>query len=222
MKEYDEHDDFEFDNDDYQFMNLDNDGGLFVDEIDTTHDTANYDDIDTQSERKQRIQKTQPAKLIGKHSLARDTIFKGKRVQAKTEDEMMYESEHIIKESAGSLELKEDSLEYEESRTGIETYRDSRLKIEIKKILSTYTDINFEAPRRKPSKSDFNAYYKLLLKDLYDFGYSKCEIFIELSGYFTDNIWTIFLLLENKYSNIIIQELREKYDLSEVDQIDIF
>jgi len=158
-------------------------------------------------------------KLIGKHSLKHDSIFKGKK-QISSIDDSDYESEYIIKNAGGSLDIKDDGLDFEESRSNIDYFRDTRLKVEIKKILEEFTDINFTANRRKPSKSDFNAYFALLIKDLSQYGYTKTEIFIELSGYFSDNSWNMFCLLETKYSNVIISELKEKFGISDMNKID--
>jgi hypothetical protein len=194
----------------------DDNDDLFMVDLDT-FDLSDDDDDDDFQEKKQTLAPvTNKPKLIGKHSLAYDTIFKGKRNEKVDE----YESEHIIKNAGGSLDIKDDLLDNEESRSNIDYFRDTRLKKEIFRILTTHTDIDFNAPRRKPSRSDFNAYFQIILNDLKKFGYTKTEIFIELSGYFSDNIWNIFLLLDNKYSNIVIDELKDKFGLSDIDKID--
>lgn len=156
-------------------------------------------------------------KLIGKHSLTYDTIFKGKKNVVVEED--AFTTEHIIKNAGGSLDINDNEIEFEESRNSIDSYREIRLKHEINILLKNNTDINFTANRRKPAKTDFNAYFSILLKDLIQYGYTRTEIFIELSGYFSDNIWNMFLLLDKQYSNIIIKELKDKYGLSAMDQI---
>ncbi len=201
----------------------------FEDDIDESDDSDeinidflslddNFED-DEEIEAKPKPKTKQATKLLGKHSLAYDTIFKGKRNKI---DEEIYENEHVIKNAGGTLDIKEEGLDNEESRSNIDYYREVRLKNEIKTALQLYTDINFEAKRRIPAKSDFNAYYIMLIKELHQFGYSKCEIFIELAGYFSDNYWNVFKLLDRKYTNIIIVELKEKYGLSDVDKLDIF
>lgn len=157
------------------------------------------------------------SKLIGKHSLPYDTIFKGKKNEPITEDS---DSEYIIKNAGGSFDVSDETLEFEESRNSIDHYRDVRLKQEIASKLSEFTDINFTANRRKPAKTDFNAYYAMLLKELAHYGYSRTEIFIELAGYFSDNVWNMFQLLEKQYCNSIINELKEKYGLSDMGKID--
>lgn len=186
----------------------DDDDFIIIKHIDNT-------EIENQKEEKKRP--GPKPKLIGKHSLAYDTIFKGKKSKSLQDDEL--ECEHIIKNAGGSLDIQDSFLDYEESKSNMDYYRESKLKIEIRNLLEEFTDIDFSAPRRKPAKSDFNSYFALLIRDLYDFGYTKTEIFIELSGYFSDNNWNMFQLLESKYSNAIISELKQKYGLSDINKI---
>jgi hypothetical protein len=63
--------------------------------------------------------------------------------------------------------------------------------------------------RRKPSKSDFNYFYYLLKTNLQQEKFSNIEIFNELSVYFSDNLFNMFKLLDNKWRNMIISELQE-------------
>lgn len=159
-------------------------------------------------------------KLVGKHSLAFDTIFKGKRDSDKKENPIDQDSEYIIKYASGSFNLSESSIEHEESHNSIDAQRALKLKQEIYNALKNNTDINFLATRRRPAKSDFNAYFIMLMKALHEFGYTKTEIFIELSGYFSDNVWNIFKLLDNEWRDQIIHELIEKYGISGINKID--
>ena len=200
--------DDDFINDDYLDIPI-----SYIDDDDNLIDNSDDDD-EPKNKKKSKIQKP---KLIGKHSLNYDTIFKGKKNEVLDDDS--YESEYIIKNAGGSLDILDDGLEMEESHNSTEYYISVRLKQEIYKALSVYTDIDFSSNRRKPAKTDFNAYFALLIKELFNYGYTKTEIFIELSGYFSDNIWNMFKLLDKQYSNIIINELREKKGLKEIDQI---
>ena len=157
-------------------------------------------------------------KLMGKHSLAHDNIFKGKK-QAPPVNELIQE-EYIIKQNSGSFEISEDNLEFEVSRNSIDYQRHLKLQQEIYRILSDSTDLKMDGSRRKPARSDLNNYFKILLVDLS--GYTHVEIFVELSLYFSDNIWTVYTLLENKYKEIIIKELSEKFGLSQIKKINFF
>lgn len=195
-------DEFEDDDVDYFFINDDED----------------EDDNIEEKEIEYKKPKGQP-KQIGKHSLNHDSIFNSTRKKKKVEEHE--EFQHIIENVGAGLEIAEDSLE--ESKSDIDYFRDSRLKDEIRKLLETYTEIKMDGKRKKPSKNDFNAYYDMLIKELSEFGYTKTEIFIELSGYFTiDNWWNMLKLLEVKWSNIIIQELKDKYGLNEINNIDFY
>lgn len=187
----------------------------------TYADELEGDDEELTEEKPKKKRGIQKPKLIGKHSLSYDTIFKGKQNVAPVAD-LEYQSEHIIKNGGGSLDINDSDLESEESRNSIDAYRDIRLKHEVHKLLSTNTDINFTTNRRKPAKTDFNAYFGILLKDLIQYGYTRTEIFIELSGYFSDNVWNMFQLLDKQYSGIIIKELKDKYGLSDMDKINFF
>lgn len=203
-----EHED-EFDELNDDDFNVDMDLHLF-------DDLNEDDDVDPIELPKKRKSNKKP-KLIGKHSLAYDTIYKGKKDVSTDEEE---EVQHIIKNAGGSLDINDDVIGDGELKSTVDYFRNTRLKREIKRLLTEFTDIDFHAPRRKPSKSDFNAYFQMLLMELHEYGYTKTEIFIELSGYFSDNIWNIFLLLDNKFSNVIIAELKDKYGIEDINKID--
>lgn len=194
----------------------------YEDEHETSDDEEDdlLDDEDLQEPQKPQkkgIANIKP-KLIGKHSLAHDNIFKGKKTKAVDDNEMIEDS--IIKQASGSFEFDSDGLAHEESRNNIDYHRDLRLQQEIYNCLKNNTDLKFQTSRRKPSQYDLNNYFKILLTDLAQFGYSYTEIFVELSQYFSDNTWSIFTLLENRYKEIIIKELSDKFGLKEMNKID--
>jgi len=179
---------------------------------DMAFEPSDTDEEDAPKKRKP-IQKS---KLIGKHSLKYDTIYKGKK-DSPTEE---YQTEHILKNAGGSLDIDDSDLGGEESKNNIDTYRDSELKERIYSVLQQNTDIKFHAHMRKPAKTDFNAYFALLMKELAPFGYTNTEIFIELSGYFSPNVWNMFLLLDKRYGNLIVKELAEKRGMKDIDKMD--
>lgn len=157
-------------------------------------------------------------KLMGKHSLAHDNIFKGKKTDTSKEPE----EEYIIRNVSGSLELGEDTIQYSESRNSHEQQRNLQLQQDIYNCLKNNTDLKFNGSRRKPSHYDLNNYFKILLTDLSENGYSYTEIFVELSLYFSDNIWGIFTILNNVYKDKIILELTEKYGMEALKKVDFF
>ena len=139
----------------------------------------------------------------GKHRLKYDTIFKGKKDNITPEDEL---EEHINYEN---LEVDKSSTYWFESQDNENYIREKKVKERIYKVLSQKTDLNFVNNRRKPSRVDFNNYYYILKTSLVDEGFTNVEIFNELSVYFSDNLFNMFKLLDNKWRNLIIQELQD-------------
>lgn len=139
----------------------------------------------------------------GKHRLKYDTIFKGKKDNITPDDEL---EEHINYEN---LEVDRSSTYWFESQDNENYIREKKVKERIYKVLSQKTDLNFVNNRRKPSRVDFNNYYYILKTSLVDEGFTNVEIFNELSVYFSDNLFNMFKLLDNKWRNLIIQELQD-------------
>lgn len=154
-------------------------------------------------------------KLEGTHTLKRDTIFLGK--EEKIEDEMDLMSAYMdIQNESYEIE-KGTNYEYE-SRNFEEYYYGKQLVDDIYNILKENTNIDFLTNRRKPNKQTFNEYYSLCVSKL-NTKYSKSEIFVELSYYFTDNIFNMFKLLNKKNATGIILELKEKGYLTDIGNI---
>jgi hypothetical protein len=153
-------------------------------------------------------------KIEGKHALSRDTIFKGKLENNETE--------HLTAQSDFNsndglpIEI-ESSFEYESKFN--EEYT-SRLKLQqdIYELLSTKTSLDFSSNRRKPNRQAFNGYYKMLLDNIGK-DYTKSEIFVELSYYFTDNIFNMFKLLDKESATQIIVELKQSGYLTNLNNI---
>jgi len=146
----------------------------------------------------------------GKHRLKRDTIFKGK-LDKKPEEEGM---EGFEQDDYGDISTFFD-YESEQYSNNIEQ---NNLTKDVYEVLKEKTELDFKQNRRKPNKETFNNYYNLLLKEL-GFRYTKSEIFVELSYYFTDNIFNMFKLLDKRPATIIIKELTQKGYLKDLDGI---
>lgn len=150
---------------------------------------------------------TNKHKQEGKHSLKRDTIFKGKKDDKNDEstynDDSYYDNVNIFE------------IQYNENDDIISS---TDLIKDIYDILDKETDIDFKQNRRKPNKDSFNNYYNLLVKEL-GYRYTRSEIFVELSYYFTDNIFNMFKLLDKKPAMNIIKELTQKGFLKNLDGI---
>jgi hypothetical protein len=144
-------------------------------------------------------------KKEGKHALSYDSIFKGKKEEPLKEDDFDNYSDY----HDNNIEVDNSSYYYHESMNNEAYIREKLLKERVYDILSEFTDIKFESNRRKPSKVDFNEYYRLLMENLKNESFTNVELFNELSVYFSDNLFNMFKLLETKWKNSIIDELQE-------------
>jgi len=139
-----------------------------------------------------------------KHSLNYDSIFKGKKEDPLTEDD--YDSSSSFNET---FEVDKSSIYWFESVDNENYIKEKRIKEKVYEVLAEHTDLNFLNNRRKPSKSDFNHFYYLLKTNLQNENFTNIEIFNELAVYFSDNLFNMFKLLDNKWRNMIISELQE-------------
>jgi len=142
--------------------------------------------------------------LHKKHSLSYDSIFKGKK-----EDPLTEESWDDFGTYKESFEVDKSSIYWFESIDNENYVKDKRIKEKVYEVLAQHTDLNFLNNRRKPSRSDFNHFYFLLKTNLQDENFTNVELFNELAVYFSDNLFNMFKLLDNKWRNMIIFELQE-------------
>lgn len=212
-------DDIEINEEDYNEdddLDVEEEYDIEDDDFDGEEDEDNYDDyIDNPPTKEEKFDllyhfNTNKHRQEGKHRLKRDTIFKGK-LDKKPEDEGMYGFEQ---DDYGDISTFFD-YESEQYSNNIEQ---NNLTKDVYEVLKEKTDLDFKQNRRKPNKETFNKYYNLLLKEL-GFRYTKSEIFVELSYYFTDNIFNMFKLLDKRPATIIIKELTQKGYLSDLDGI---
>lgn len=144
-------------------------------------------------------------KMEGKHSLKYDSIFKGKKETPLDEDEL----DGFAYYHKDSIEVDKSSNYYFESIDNESYVRSKLVKERVYQILCDHTELNFMNNRRKPSRSDFNTYYNLLKVQLEEESFTNVELFNELAVYFSDNLFNMFKLLDNKWRNMIINELQE-------------
>ncbi len=142
-------------------------------------------------------------KMQGKHSLKYDSIFKGKKEEKLDEDEahITHFNEKFTLDSGSFLHSESYDSEY--------YIKLKNVKEKVYKVLSEHTTLNFLNNRRKPSRVDFNNYFHLLKTNLKGENFSNIEIFSELSVYFSDNLFNMFKLLNNKWRNMVLSELRD-------------
>lgn len=185
--------------------NLDIDDEEIIDEEDDKHEDTEFDIMFKGSVNKH--------KLEGTHALKRDTIFMGKLDESDPEEEISYSE---FETDNYEIELGSD---YEiETRHYEDYYYQKSLTKDIYTILDDKTEIDFVENRRKPNKQTFNNYYKMCTEEL-GTKYTKSEIFVELSYYFTDNIFNMFKLLNKKNATGIILELKDKGYLTDIGNI---
>ena len=139
-----------------------------------------------------------------KHSLSYDSIFKGKKENPLTEDD--YDTTTTFNET---FEVDKSSIYWYESVDNENYIKEKRIKERVYAVLADHTDLNFLNNRRKPSRSDFNHFYFLLKTNLQDENFTNVELINELAVYFSDNLFNMFKLLDNKWRNMIIIELQE-------------
>ena len=145
-------------------------------------------------------------KLEGKHTLKYDSIFKGKKEEPLAEDDLEGYVGNYFKDT---IEVDKSSNYYFESIDNEFYIRQKLVKERVYSVLSEKTNLNFLNNRRKPSRVDFNNYYELLKSNLIEESFTNIELFNELSVYFSDNLFNMFKLLDNKWRNLIIVELQE-------------
>ena len=139
-----------------------------------------------------------------KHSLNYDSIFKGKKEDPLSEDDFAASSTYNE-----TFEVDKSSIYWYESVDNENYIKEKRIKEKVYEVLANHTDLNFLNNRRKPSRSDFNHFYYLLKTNLNEENFTNVEIFNELAVYFSDNLFNMFKLLDNKWRNMIISELQE-------------
>jgi len=151
-------------------------------------------------------------KLEGTHTLQRDTILLGKKDE---EDEEIAASTDFFD---NTFNPERTSQFYYETNNNEDYQYTKRLTQDIYMILDKQTEIDFLVNRRKPNKATFNKYYEMCIEE-YDMIYTKSELFVELSYYFTDNIFNMFKLLNKKNASGILLELKEKGHLNEISKV---
>jgi len=137
-----------------------------------------------------------------KHRLKYDSIFKGKKEDPMDDFEMMTSGFNE------TFEVDRQSNYWFESIDNENYVRDKQVKEKVYEVLKNNTDLNFQNNRRKPSKVDFNNYYSLLKNNLSGDNFTNVELFVELSVYFSDNLFNMFRLMDSKWKNMIVAELQ--------------
>jgi hypothetical protein len=190
--------------------NFEEGGDSFIDDDDDLDIVIEIDEDDLDFEEKKPATEDEDIvlskhKMEGKHSLKYDSIFKGKKDTPMDEDEL----DGFAYYYKDSIEVDKSSSYYFESIDNESYVRSKLVKERVYQTLCDQTELNFMNNRRKPSRSDFNSYYNLLKVHLDEESFTNVELFNELAVYFSDNLFNMFKLLDNKWRNIIINELQD-------------
>lgn len=208
VEEQSEDDDDDDSDDEKSGVSLDDDDDIDIDIL-IEIDEDDLDLLDKEEEKKEEDAENDIVlskhKLEGKHSLKYDSIFKGKKEDPLDEDDM----DGFALYHKDSIEVDKSSNYYFESIDNENYVRTKLVKEKVYAVLSENTSLNFLNNRRKPSRVDFNEYFNLLKKHLDGESFTNIELFNELAVYFSDNLFNMFKLLDNKWRNQIINELQE-------------
>lgn len=181
-------------------------------------------ELDISNDEPENVEYTRDAKLVGKHSLRHDKIFVGGKARKNYDDDATPEEEEPEEEQDDSTQKMSFEIEYDSPILG--TYLDNDERLLLKKLkervldaVLNKTNININLPRRKPSNVDFIKYYRIVKKELENDIFSDAEIFVELSIYFSDNLFGMFRLLDSISASKILSDLEKKYNLSELKEM---
>ena len=203
--------DFEFENEFEEEKFVDEDTIDEIIEIEDELDEIIIEDtLDEVVETEETVEESTTEVILSKHTINRkhslnyDSIFKGRKEDPLTEEETDFSTSFNE-----TFEVDKSSIYWYESVDNENYIKEKRIKEKVYDVLANHTDINFLNNRRKPSRSDFNHFYFLLKTNLQDENFTNVEIFNELAVYFSDNLFNMFKLLDNKWRNMIIIELQE-------------
>lgn len=147
-------------------------------------------------------------KLDGRHSLKDDTILKGNTDTNSDENEGSYAELDELNFNPVIDVFSDDDATY-----------NKELSEDVYKILTEHTDHDMLQTRTKPNKVIFNNYLDICIKHT-GRKYNKSEIFVELSTYFTDNIFNMFKILSKEHTVAIMKELRKEGYIENIGTVD--
>lgn len=167
---------------------------------DITNDDTDFDIIFKETSNKH--------KLDGRHSLKDDTILKGNNETNSDENDGSYAEFNDLNFNPINDIFSDDDVIY-----------NKELSEDIYNILIEHTEHDMLQPRTKPNKIIFNNYLDICINNT-NRKYNKSEIFVELSTYFTDNIFNMFKLLSKENTVAIMKELRKEGYIENIGTVD--
>lgn len=213
----------EFDEEELNDDEMELDVDFDIDDSEDDDDIDSEDDDDKKesaafNQKGETVEKSSHKKYK-KHSLKYDTIFKGRK-EVLDEDGLDELDAMLVPDR---IEIMQGTIVYEESRNPEEYNRLKKLTETVYDILLNHTELNFKKNRRKPSPKDFNRYFDIIKETVNDNSFSDCDIFVELSYYFSDNLFNMFKLLDPEKGSKIMQELEDyknKKNGADLDDLD--
>lgn len=210
---------FKMDNNGLYDNNNDNDD-LF-ENIDSQYESDDIDDIDSLDENMPRKgrKKTpkQPVenkgKLLNKHSLNQDTIFRSTFIKKEEDEEEYYTS-------GGNYDIDPSSTIFTDSHDNEDYIRLKFLKEKINDHLVNHTEFDLTNNRKKPSKERFNEVFSELIVKYAADGYSETEIFVEYAPYFSEDLFAMFKMLDKKYSLPILENIMRNFNYKNIDGVE--
>lgn len=212
---------FKMDNNDiFENENI-NDDDLFVDNIDDQFENNDIDDIgliDENLPRKGRKKVNKPSvenkgKLLNKHSLNQDTIFRSTFIK-KEDDEEEYST------TGNNYDIDPTSTIFSESHDGEDYIRLKFLKEKINEHLVNHTEFDLTNNRKKPTRERFNEVFSELIFKFASDGYSETEIFVEYAPYFSEDLFAMFKMLDKKYSLPILENIMRNFNYKNIDGVE--
>lgn len=208
-EEFDDINEEEFDEEEYDMILEEEFAIEFDEDVDNKDNYTEHESTDDKFDLLYHFN-TNKHKQEGKHRLKEDTIFKGK-IDKKDDDDIFDCQEDNDYNDVINF-FNYESEEYTKSD------EQNKLTKDVYDVLVNKTNIDLSQNRRKPNKELFNNYYNLIIKEL-GFKYTKSELFVELSFYFTDNVFNMYKLLDKSAATIIIKELMNKGYLKHLNNI---
>ena len=144
------------------------------------------------------------------HRLKYDSILKGKKHDVNADE---FSQDFLVP--------KQTSFDLIDHNNSEDSFRICELEEIIFEFVKDKTTVDITAPRRKPGKVEFNKYMLALCSYIDTSLYSYGEIFTVFSVYFSDNLFSMFKLLDKKIGAVVAKELNIIIENKDFDQFEV-
>jgi hypothetical protein len=197
-------DDTDFEDTDILDLPLD----IIEDELDSDEEIDGLSVIEVVEEVKEEAPVKK--KNMFNHRLKYDSIFKGKKNDMATDE---FNPDFLVQ--------KQTTFDLVDFHSSEDNYRISQLEEIIYQFVIEKTTIDMTASRRKPGRSEFNKYIQMLTEYVDLSLYTHGDIFCIFSTYFSDNLFSMFRLLDKKWGAIVAKELKNVFNNKDFDGFEI-